>query len=127
MSRVPGGPFIAIHIWRHVLRAARQNFVKSELHRIRKSFMALAKAFDRLGPALTVSVNRAVTASRGRDTFRAAQATPLAGAEAGAEAPGQVHGNNARAEGHVPGAREIDPQDQRHPGGDRRGPEARGT
>ncbi|HZE89179.1 MAG TPA: hypothetical protein VE404_06505 [Verrucomicrobiae bacterium] len=44
------------------MRAARQNFVKSELHRIRKSFMALAKAFDRLGPALTVSVNRAVTA-----------------------------------------------------------------
>jgi hypothetical protein len=40
------------------LRISRQNSVKSEIHKIRRSFISLAKSFDRLGPALSVSMAR---------------------------------------------------------------------
>lgn len=54
--------------------------MKSELYRIRRSFLALAKAFDRLGPALTVSVNRAVATPVGGET-RSGRRKPRLSAE----------------------------------------------
>lgn len=62
------------------MRVARQNYVKSELHRIRRSFLTLAKAFDRLGPALTVSANRSAAEPAGGET-RSGRRKPRLSAE----------------------------------------------
>ena len=53
---------------RTVLKLAQQNSVKREIHKIRRSFMSLAKAFDRLGPALSVSMVRGTANGHAPDT-----------------------------------------------------------
>jgi hypothetical protein len=51
-----------------VLKVAQQNSVKREFHKIRRSFISLAKAFDRLGPALSVSMVRGTTNGHAPET-----------------------------------------------------------